>query len=655
MSVYTADKYDETLSQNFLTSHGNAETLTSNASMKPKQLSYPPLRHSATPLPLACDTLLSIPSLCGYLFLSSMSSTVEAILRRIYRPPLDVTIYPADVHKHYKPWGFTLYRTCYTPESDRQWELLIDKISTAVLSTLSRYKDRGADPDDTAIVSEHFKLDARSDPATLDGLTMDELSEIYCNAVGGSPMEMRTSLVPDHRIFLWADEEVLQNLDSPVLKVVQAAPAEDADPEEYYQWMTVEADGGLIEFWTMLEICDSGLFDLIWEEQPGALWTDSSKHDTVHLDVINTVPGTFVESIFTVGPMFANYFLSLPEPAHVRASRHNDLLVQFNHFSKILPTCRLAAMHSRRKIEFLVVAMFVLCAWFFFYFNDYYEAFVEDSVAEKPWQLETEATEEPKVFYTPAQSSTVAEPSPSLPDRIVVMAKLPTDDTSWVHTNLPDWQSAIYDIDTETPHNTSTLDPLTNSTLRTLRNKGMEANAYLAYILQNYNNLPSTIAFIHPHKDGYPIAWHTDNNEHSNVISLQTLKIEFVQSNGYANIRCINDPGCPHEVMPFRNPPEEHRTIEAAMPDTWQDLFNNTDVPLILATPCCAQFAVSRKQVQKRPLDAYKKYYTWLMETPLKDETSGRVFEYLWHILFGQDPVYCPAYQKCYCDVYGKC
>jgi hypothetical protein len=75
------------------------------------------------------------------------------------------------------------------------------------------------------------------------------------------------------------------------------------------------------------------------------------------------------------------------------------------------------------------------------------------------------------------------------------------------------------------------------------------------------------------------------------------------------------------------------------MPDAWRKLFNNTDVPHVLATPCCAQFAVSSKQVQKRPLDVYKRYYTWLMETPLKDETSGRVFEYLWHVLFGQDPV----------------
>ncbi|RAR03086.1 hypothetical protein DDE82_003386 [Stemphylium lycopersici] len=338
-------------------------------------------------------------------------------------------------------------------------------------------------------------------------------------------------------------------------------------------------------------------------------------------------------------------------------------------------------MRYRRKIELVVVAVFLLCAWFLFdaHFNNVKEESVENSLNEKPWRYEATELEEiqkaveQELAYsstrkdrsstsivlqhtsTSTQSTAVATPSPTLPDRVVVMAKLPEDETNWVHSDLPGWQSAIYDIDIETPHNTSTLDPLTNSTLRNLRNKGMEANAYLAYIVQNYDNLPSTIAFIHPHKDGYPVAWHTDNQEHSNVVSLNNLNVDFIQSNGYANLRCIHDPGCPHEVMPFRDPPEEHRTIEAAMPDAWRDLFNNTDVPQVLATPCCAQFAVSSKQVRKRSLDEYKKYYTWLMETPLIDETSGRVFEYLWHVLFGQDPVYCPAHEKCWCDVYNKC
>ena len=316
-------------------------------------------------------------------------------------------------------------------------------------------------------------------------------------------------------------------------------------------------------------------------------------------------------------------------------------------------------------IESVVITVFILCAWFLIdaHFEHDQEDSVEALLVERPWRNETAAAAEaPKTLeQETTHSSTRAEakppsatwqhttmlthstaaatPSPSLPDRIVVMAKLPTDDTDWVHIDLPDWQSAIYEIDTETPHNKSSLDPLTNSTLRRLRNKGREANAYLAYIVQNYNNLPSTIAFIHSHKDSYPTAWHTDNDAHSNALSLQTLNIAFIQRNGYANLRCVHNPGCPHEVMPFRDPPEDQQEHEAAMPLAWLDLFGSTDVPHILATPCCAQFAVSSEQVQKRPLDAYRRYYKWLMETPLEDEISGRVFEYLWHVLFGQNSV----------------
>ena len=90
--------------------------------------------------------------------------------------------------------------------------------------------------------------------------------------------------------------------------------------------------------------------------------------------------------------------------------------------------------------------------------------------------------------------------------------------------------------------------------------------------------------------------------------------------------------------MPFRNPPEVHRVAEQAMPDVWRALFD-TDVSRIIANPCCAQFAVSSKQVRERSLAEYNRYYRWLMETPLPDDTSGRVLEYLWHVFFGQEPV----------------
>lgn len=110
-----------------------------------------------------------------------------------------------------------------------------------------------------------------------------------------------------------------------------------------------------------------------------------------------------------------------------------------------------------------------------------------------------------------------------------------------------------------------------------------------------------------------------------------------MKKNGYANLRCNWEPGCPEEVQPFRQ--LAGRTTEIAFAGAWMRIFNNTDVPEIVAVPCCAQFAVTREQILARPLSQYLAFHRWLLETELDDDTSGRVFEYLWHIIFGQDPV----------------
>ncbi|KAF2710106.1 hypothetical protein K504DRAFT_533098 [Pleomassaria siparia CBS 279.74] len=63
--------------------------------------------------------------------------------------------------------------------------------------------------------------------------------------------------------------------------------------------------------------------------------------------------------------------------------------------------------------------------------------------------------------------------------------------------------------------------------------------------------------------------------------------------------------------------------------------YKNHDVPSVIVERCCAQFAVSRAQVLRRAKEEYTTYYQWLIETPLVDYISGRVFEYLWHVIFG--------------------
>ncbi|PSK59354.1 hypothetical protein B9Z65_3678 [Elsinoe australis] len=227
-------------------------------------------------------------------------------------------------------------------------------------------------------------------------------------------------------------------------------------------------------------------------------------------------------------------------------------------------------------------------------------------------------------------------------DKIVVTGKQKDEDASWITQDLPDWQNAVYSVDDPT------------APLHTLTNKGREANTYLTYLVENYDHLPSVIAFIHPHKGGYPKAWHTDADDYSNVKSLSQLNLDFVLKSGYVNLRCIAIPGCPDEIQPFRDWDNMNRISEHAYGQVWKGIFNNTDVPQTVGAACCAQFAVSRAQVHARPKSDYERYLRYLIDTDLSDDIIGRIYEYMWHIMFGRGPVYCPELEQCYRDVYNR-
>lgn len=193
--------------------------------------------------------------------------------------------------------------------------------------------------------------------------------------------------------------------------------------------------------------------------------------------------------------------------------------------------------------------------------------------------------------------------------------------------------------------------------------------AYLTYIIDNYEDLPSAVAFLHPHQEGWWAAWHTDAPYHSNIISLSSVNLEFVQKVGYVNLRCAWKPGC--------SPSHNAHVTE----DIWRDIFwdfttptaspmlssirashFNTDgtnfnppFPGKISAPCCAQFVVSKTQILRRRKVEYQKYRQWLLDTELSDAKSGRVMEFLWHIIFGKQAVFCPDPDVCYCEVYGRC
>jgi hypothetical protein len=155
---------------------------------------------------------------------------------------------------------------------------------------------------------------------------------------------------------------------------------------------------------------------------------------------------------------------------------------------------------ASRRAQWTKISIISL-AFLFLYVN--WHSFQRPS---KPFVPSSGVAGPPQVLpSTPEPASPVAadnDPSSgaandTLLDKVVVMGKLSHEDTSWVATDLPDWQHAIYVVDDQ------------NATLSTPANKAKEAMPYLTYIIDNYHNLPSTMAFIHSHRGGYPEAWHT--------------------------------------------------------------------------------------------------------------------------------------------------
>ena len=118
------------------------------------------------------------------------------------------------------------------------------------------------------------------------------------------------------------------------------------------------------------------------------------------------------------------------------------------------------------------------------------------------------------------------------------------------------------------------------------------------------------------------------------------------------NLRCNTNPGCPAQFQLG----DGGSISEDVMRGAWKELFGKDEkLPSSIGAACCSQFAVSKDQIRARPQDDYKRIRKWLLATRLDDHVSGRIMEYVWHIIFKRESVFCPAVDECYCKVYGAC
>lgn len=233
-----------------------------------------------------------------------------------------------------------------------------------------------------------------------------------------------------------------------------------------------------------------------------------------------------------------------------------------------------------------------------------------------------------------------AKPPGSNYTKLLISPRMLDENVDWMDELIPDIPKAIYVAN----------DP--QAPLHPPKNKGHEVMIYLTYIIDHYDDLPDVMIFMHNHR----YAWHNADlfgSDASEMIS--RLSAERVMREGYVNMRCHWYPGCPDWMHPGETEYDGQKSEEILIAHAWAELFPLDPVPDVLAQPCCAQFAVSRDRVRTIPLAKFRFYREWLLNTPLQDFVSGRVWEYMWQFVFTGESYWCPLEDVCYCDGFGVC
>lgn len=246
----------------------------------------------------------------------------------------------------------------------------------------------------------------------------------------------------------------------------------------------------------------------------------------------------------------------------------------------------------------------------------------------------------PQPVYEPG----VPKPPGENYTRTLVIASTSDEDTSWL-SNLaaePGLTTAVYVVDRK------------NATYSVPANKGHEAMVYLTYIIDHYDKLADVTMFMHAHR----VTWHNNDLMFSDAVeTVQRLSSPKVTRDGYMNMRCHLDPGCPDHIHPATDDDHGGNVPEAVVIGrAWLELFPDAKKPpAVLSQPCCAQIAVSRARIRNLPRDRYIFFRVWLLNSELEDKLTGRVWEYVYQYIFGGVYEFCPLESICYCDGYGIC
>ncbi len=199
--------------------------------------------------------------------------------------------------------------------------------------------------------------------------------------------------------------------------------------------------------------------------------------------------------------------------------------------------------------------------------------------------------------------------------RLVIVSNHWKEDLEWLKKSV--WPVIIYSKNPDSPY------------YKGQPNIGNEATAYLKYIIDNYDNLPEYVAFIH----GHETAWHQGN-----ILDL----INRAKINEYEYISL--------NLHPLDRKDTSHYITNKNIETVWDKYFKpylHRDCPTHIVHDCCAQFIVSKNRILKHSKDTYSLWYSMFENEEKnlislnnsKTFSSAAIFEFLWHIIFGEQDI----------------
>ena len=196
--------------------------------------------------------------------------------------------------------------------------------------------------------------------------------------------------------------------------------------------------------------------------------------------------------------------------------------------------------------------------------------------------------------------------------------------------------------------------PLVPETTFIPPNEGCEAHLYLQWIIDNYDNLPDKILFMHAHESG--------RHCFSNLKAI--LCSDWDSKKGFFYPLVIRPPPPPPPLLPprpykpqgvedyqnltkyeeFDFDPKEFKYIKWLNHEWnkfWKPMLG--EKPKRIGTYIAAQFMVSKERILARPLSQWQAMKRWVLARPKRWEDASRAtgfgMEFIWHIVMGEPAI----------------